>query len=103
MPTFLIDPTWVIAISIIILTIAIISHVLIANKSFKASKEKAEAYREQTIAMLALKESLDAMSCAINKLPSDFLSPEDRQKQVEKIIKERNINALIKSQISKNS
>jgi hypothetical protein len=103
MPIFLIDPTWVIAISIIILTIAIIGYVFIANKSFKASKEKAAAYKEQTSAIIALKDSLDAMSWAINKLPSDFLSTEDRQKQVEKIIRERNVDILLKTQISKNS
>lgn len=97
MPTFLIDPTWVIAISILILAIATISHVLIANKSLKALKEKAEANKEQTNAIIALKESLDSMNWAINKLPSDFLSTEDRHKQIEKIIRERNINTIVKT------
>jgi len=95
--TFLIDPTWVIAISIIILAIATISHVLIANKSFRASEEKTAAYREQTNAIIALKESLDSISWAINKLPIDFLSAEDRHKHIEKIIRERNINTLVKT------
>lgn len=97
MPTFFIDPTWVIAISLVILAIATTSHLLMANKSFKASKEKSDAYREQTNAIIALKESLDSIHWAINKLPNDFLSVEDRHKQIEKIIRERNINTLVKT------
>jgi hypothetical protein len=95
--TFLIDPALVIAISLIIIAIATISHVLIANKSFKASKEKAEVYKEQTNAIIALKESLDQINWAINKLPIDFLPAEDRHKQIEKIIRERNINTIVKT------
>lgn len=95
--TFFIDPTWVIAISLIILVIATITHLFIANKSFKASKEKAQAYEEQTNAIIALKESLDSISWAINKLPIDFLPAEERHKQIEKIMRERNINTIVKA------
>lgn len=97
MLTFFIDQTWVIAISLIILVIATISHILIANKSFNVSKEKAKAHKEHTNAIIALKESLDSISLAINKLPSDFLSEEDRHKQIAKIIRERNIITLVKT------
>jgi hypothetical protein len=97
MPAFLIDPTWVIAISLILLAIVMTSHLLIANKSFKASKEKAEANQEQTNAIMALKESLDAINWAITKLSCDFMSAEDRHKQIEKIMRERNINTIVKT------
>jgi pantothenate kinase len=97
MITFLIDPTWVIAVSIIILAIATLIQVVIANKSIKASKETAAAYEEQTTAIIALKESLESITWAINKLPGDLMSAEDHHKQIEKIIRERNINTLVKT------
>jgi biopolymer transport protein ExbD len=97
MPVFFIDPVWVIAISLILLAIVMISHLFIASRSFKASKEKAEANQEQTDAIIALKESLDSINWAINKLSSDFMSAEDRHKHIEKIIRERNINTLVKT------
>jgi biopolymer transport protein ExbB/TolQ len=97
MPAFFIDPTWVIAISLIILAIVMISHLFIVNRSFKAAKEKAEANQEQTNAIIALKDSLDSINGAINKLACDFMSAEDRHKQIEKIIRERNINTIVKT------
>lgn len=98
-----VDPTWFIAIFLILLVIAIVINAIITNKSLKASKEQTEATHKQTSATIELNKSIDSMIWAINKLHNDFLSGEDRQKQVEKIIRERNIDVLTKSQLSKNS
>jgi len=98
-----VDPIWFIAIFLILLAIAIVIYLLITNKSLKASREQTEATQKQTIATIELNKSIDSMIWAINKLQNDFLSGEDRQKQVEKIIRERNIDVLTKSQLSKNS
>ena len=100
---YLVDPTWFIAIFLIFLVIAIVINAVITNKLLKASKEQTEASHKQTNATIELNKSMDSMIWAINKLRDDFLSGEDRQKQVEKIIRERNIDVLTKSQLSKNS
>lgn len=98
-----VDPTWFIAVFLILLAIATVIYVIITNKSLKVSKEQTEATQKQTNATTELNKSIVSMIWAINKLRDDFLSGDDRQKQVEKIIRERNIDVLTKSQLSKNS
>ncbi|HAJ26717.1 MAG TPA: hypothetical protein DCG53_05645 [Syntrophus sp. (in: bacteria)] len=98
-----VDPTWFIVILLILLVIATVINAVITKKSLKAAKEQTEAAHKQASATIELNKSIDSMIWAINKLQDDFLSGEDRQKQVEKIIRERNIDVLIKSQLSKNS